>query len=141
MKKIFVFVLGLVSILGLVSCAEKASSPLSVIDDTSMIQLSYTVGEEERGITFSDNQNVVHICDNLKSLTLEPLKDSPENEAIYKLDFYGETTKEELLRIDIMDNHTLVLEGTSYQITEGELDIAYLEEAIEIVDHVLSTTQ
>lgn len=105
-----------------------------------MIQLSYTAGDEEREITFSDNQTVVHICDNLNSLTLEPLKNSPENKSVYDLVFYGETTKDELRRIDIIDDHTLVSGGISYQVTEGELDIAYLEEAIETMEYVLSTT-
>lgn len=139
MKKLFVLVLGLVSILGLVSCSEKEPSPLSALDRASLVQLSYTAGEEARELTFSDAQSVAHICDNLDSLTLEPMKDSPEREARYSLVFYGKT-ETELQRIDILDEHTLVLEGDSYQITEGELDCAYFEEAIETVDHVQSTT-
>ena len=140
MKRTFTLFLGLLCVMSLVGCAGKASSPLSVIDDASMIQLSYAAGDEKREITFSDSQTVIHICDNLKSLTLEPLKNSSENKAVYNLVFYGETTKDELQRIDIIDNHTLVLGGTSYQITEGELDIAYLEEAVETMEYVLSAT-
>ena len=140
MKRFFTLLLGFICVISMVSCAEKASSPLSGIEDTSMILLSYTAEGEERGITFSDSQTVVHICENLKSLTLEPLKNSPENKAVYNLVFYGETAKDELMLVEIIDNHTVVLEGTSYQVTEGELDIAYLEEAIETMEYVLSTT-
>ena len=140
MKRVFTLLFGLICVISLVSCAEKTPNPLSVIEDTSMILLSYTAEDEEREITFSDSQTVAHICENLKSLTLEPLKNSPENKTVYNLVFYGETTKDELILVDIIDNHTVALEGNSYQVTEGELDIAYLEEAIETMEYVLSTT-
>ena len=139
MKKLLVLLFGVIGLLGLSGCKGKEASPIFPKERAWLVQLAYSVGEERRELSFSDAHSVSHICDDLNSLTLEPLEEYPEREARYTLTLYGEAAKV-LQYIHILDDNTLGIEGIAYRVAEGELDLAYLEEAIETMDYVLSTT-
>ena len=125
MKKLIVFVLALLCVIGLVGCSNNSISGIDKATKIEVVQYDKSNGTEIGTVALTEETSIKHIVDNLNSLKLKKMNYHEPTVLEYKLTFFnaeGETIE----TISIPANDWVEVDGSFHSITSGELDRAYI---------------
>ncbi|MBR0026367.1 MAG: hypothetical protein IJP37_04320 [Clostridia bacterium] len=125
MKKLIVFVLALLCVIGLVGCSNNSISGIDKATKIEVVQYDKSNGTETGTIPLTEETSIEHIVDNLRSLKLKKMKNNDPTVLEYKLTFYN-SNGEMIETISIPPNDWIDFNGYFHSIVSGELDRDYL---------------